>query len=63
MHTGAEIVHLSLLRGIEDMELLGNITRILADTGIDSPRILVERYPKLYELRQKLQGETGGYGW
>lgn len=56
MKTGSR-THVFLERGTEDLQLLSEIHKITAATGITGRKEFVRKYPKLNELRQGLEAE------
>ena len=57
MKTGNKTTYILLERGSEDLELLSELHKITAATGIQGIRELAEKYPRILELRQGLQSE------
>ena len=57
MKTGNKTTYIFLERGTEDMELLREIHKITAATGIKGREEFVRKYPRLNELRQGLEAE------
>ena len=57
MKTGNRTTYILLERGTEDMELLAELHKITAATGIQGVREFAEKYPRLLELKQGLIDE------
>lgn len=57
MKTGTQITSILLERGTEDMELLAELHKMSAKTGIGSIREFAKKYPRILDLKQRLQDE------
>ncbi len=57
MKTGNKTTYILLDRGTEDMELLCELHKITAATKIKGIKEFAEKYPRILELKQGLEGE------
>jgi len=57
MQTGNKTTYILLERGTEDMELLAEINKIIAAAKISGIREFAEKYPRILDLKQGLEGE------
>ena len=53
-----ETTYILLERGTEDMELLAELHRITAATGIIGVREFIKKYPRIHELKQGLEADS-----
>ena len=57
MRTGTQTTFIFLERGSEDMQLLKELNKITAATGISSIKEFIKTYPMIHELKYGLQQE------
>ena len=57
MKTGNRTTYILLDRGTEDMELLAELHKITAATGIQGSKEFISKYPRIQELKQALQDD------
>ena len=57
MKTGAQTTYILLDRGSEVLELLSELHKVTAATGISSVSEFIKEYPLIHDLKQGLQAE------